>query len=180
VPVVAVGGQPQDVGQADQREQLAAQPVHRGAADLLDRGRRLPGVQRDELLEADLRDRVAVAGALDGQRGDDRERQRDAQPADGARPGTDSTSMVPPIDSMLVLTTSMPTPRPETLVTAEAVEKPGRKTAAGRPAGSSGGGRAAVITPRSTPWRPPGPVDPGAVVGDLHHDLTALVAGPAA
>ena len=42
-------------------------------------------------------------------------------------PASDSTSIVPPMASMLVLTTSMPTPRPETLVTAAAVEKPGRK-----------------------------------------------------
>ena len=37
------------------------------------------------------------------------------------------TSIVPPIFSMFVFTTSMPTPRPETFVTAAAVEKPGRK-----------------------------------------------------
>ena len=42
-------------------------------------------------------------------------------------PGLDCTSTVPPILSMLVFTTSMPTPRPETLVTLSAVEKPGRK-----------------------------------------------------
>jgi hypothetical protein len=42
-------------------------------------------------------------------------------------PGFDCTSTVPPIFSMLVLTTSMPTPRPETLVTFSAVENPGRK-----------------------------------------------------
>jgi hypothetical protein len=42
-------------------------------------------------------------------------------------PGTDFTSMVPPIWSMLVRTTSMPTPRPDTLVTFAAVEKPGAK-----------------------------------------------------
>ena len=35
---------------------------------------------------------------------------------------------MPPIRSMLVLTTSMPTPRPETLVTEAAVEKPGNNT----------------------------------------------------
>jgi len=40
-------------------------------------------------------------------------------------PATDFTSMVPPIWSILVRTTSMPTPRPDTLVTAAAVEKPG-------------------------------------------------------
>ena len=42
-------------------------------------------------------------------------------------PATDLMSMVPPIWSILVRTTSMPTPRPETLVTAAAVEKPGAK-----------------------------------------------------
>ena len=42
-------------------------------------------------------------------------------------PATDLMSMVPPIWSILVRTTSMPTPRPETEVTAAAVEKPGRK-----------------------------------------------------
>jgi hypothetical protein len=42
-------------------------------------------------------------------------------------PDTDLTSMVPPIWSILVRTTSMPTPRPETEVTAAAVEKPGAK-----------------------------------------------------
>ena len=41
--------------------------------------------------------------------------------------GTDFTSMVPPIWSILVRTTSMPTPRPDTLVTLAAVEKPGAK-----------------------------------------------------
>ena len=35
--------------------------------------------------------------------------------------------MVPPIFSMLVFTTSMPTPRPDTAVTTAAVEKPARK-----------------------------------------------------
>ena len=43
------------------------------------------------------------------------------------RPGRLSMSTVPPIFSMLVRTTSMPTPRPEKCVTWSAVEKPGRK-----------------------------------------------------
>ena len=42
-------------------------------------------------------------------------------------PATDLISMVPPIWSILVRTTSMPTPRPETEVMAAAVEKPGAK-----------------------------------------------------
>ena len=40
-------------------------------------------------------------------------------------PWADLISIVPPIFSMLVFTTSMPTPRPDTLVTLAAVEKPG-------------------------------------------------------
>ncbi len=42
-------------------------------------------------------------------------------------PNTDLTSMTPPIWSILARTTSMPTPRPDTLVTLDAVEKPGMK-----------------------------------------------------
>jgi hypothetical protein len=42
-------------------------------------------------------------------------------------PRTLFISTVPPIFSMLVRTTSMPTPRPETLVTVVAVEKPALK-----------------------------------------------------
>ena len=42
-------------------------------------------------------------------------------------PGLDCRSTVPPIFSMFVFTTSSPTPRPETLVTFSAVEKPARK-----------------------------------------------------
>lgn len=42
-------------------------------------------------------------------------------------PNSLDTSMTPPIFSMFVFTTSMPTPRPETLVTAAAVEKPALK-----------------------------------------------------
>ncbi|GJE61227.1 hypothetical protein MPOCJGCO_3348 [Methylobacterium trifolii] len=43
------------------------------------------------------------------------------------RPSCVLMSMTPPMVSMLVLTTSMPTPRPETEVTALAVEKPASK-----------------------------------------------------
>ena len=42
-------------------------------------------------------------------------------------PAMESSSIVPPIFSTLVFTTSMPTPRPETLVTVAAVDKPGLK-----------------------------------------------------
>ena len=87
VAVVPLGGQAEDVGEPDQGEQLAAQPVDLRAADLLDGVGGLLGVQADQLLQADLRDGVAVAGALDGQRRDDRQGQRDPQPADGAAAG---------------------------------------------------------------------------------------------
>ncbi len=42
-------------------------------------------------------------------------------------PGTLCSAMLPPMRSMLVFTTSMPTPRPDTAVTLAAVEKPGRR-----------------------------------------------------
>ena len=42
-------------------------------------------------------------------------------------PGREFRSTVPPMRSMFVRTTSMPTPRPDTFVTWAAVEKPGRK-----------------------------------------------------
>lgn len=42
-------------------------------------------------------------------------------------PELDFTSTVPPICSILLRTTSIPTPRPEMLVTFEAVEKPAAK-----------------------------------------------------
>ena len=43
------------------------------------------------------------------------------------RPRSEAMSTAPPMSSMLVLTTSMPTPRPDTEVIAFAVEKPGWK-----------------------------------------------------
>jgi hypothetical protein len=42
-------------------------------------------------------------------------------------PGTEETSSVPPIFSMFVLTTSIATPRPDTLLMCRAVERPGAK-----------------------------------------------------
>ncbi len=42
-------------------------------------------------------------------------------------PGLLCTSIAPPMRSIFARTTSMPTPRPETAVTAGAVEKPARK-----------------------------------------------------
>ena len=69
-------------------------------------------------------------------------------------PATDLMSMVPPIWSILVRTTSMPTPRPETEVTAAAVEKPGAKMNLWIWASVIFSSSASVTRPF---WRPPWP-----------------------
>ena len=75
-----------------------------------------------------LRNGEALAAGLDDERRHDRERQRDFDGEGGCRRRrTDFRSTVPPICSILLRTTSMPTPRPEMLVTFAAVEKPGMK-----------------------------------------------------
>src|SRR5664279_2131799 len=48
------------------------------------------------------------------------------------RPKVDCTSTTPPMDSTLVRTTSIPTPRPDTFVTVSAVENPGRNRSCSR------------------------------------------------
>jgi hypothetical protein len=69
-------------------------------------------------------------------------------------PRVDSTSTEPPMRSMLVFTTSIPTPRPDTLVTFWAVEKPGWKTSIITSRGSSWVACSAVTMPRATAvWR---------------------------
>ena len=125
--VVPLGGQAQHVGEADQRSSSPRRPVDLRAADLLDGVDGLLGVEADQLLQADLRDGVAVAahstvsaGTIASVSG---MRSRQTVPL----PASDSTSMVPPMASMLVLTTSMPTPRPETLVTAAAGGEAGQE-----------------------------------------------------
>ena len=64
-------------------------------------------------------------------------------------PARESISTLPPIFSTLVRTTSMPTPRPLTLVTAAAVEKPGRKISCSSSRSPSCAARSGVISPRS-------------------------------
>lgn len=64
-------------------------------------------------------------------------------------PGTLWMSIVPPIASMLVRTTSMPTPRPETLVTWAAVENPGSKMNCRTRSGDSAAASAADTRPRA-------------------------------
>ncbi len=87
-------------------------------------------------------------------------------------------STVPPIFSMLVLTTSMPTPRPEMLLTCSAVEKPGGKgqvqeLALRHARGMLGGDHAFGDGLGLQLFGG----DAGAVVGDLDVDLAALVEG---
>ena len=111
--------------QRDQRQVLAAHLDHAAlAGDLLDVGR-APA--------AATRPRSPAAGCRS------RRRQRIDMPSRIAsvsgseirivvpKPSAERMSTVPPSAVMLRLTTSMPTPRPETSVTMSAVEKPGAK-----------------------------------------------------
>src|SRR6185437_5987824 len=112
----------QDVPQVDQRQELVAQPQHRRVLDAFDamlartssstescgKAKRSPA---DSTINADTI--ASVSGIL----------MVNLTPA----PATERRSTVPPICSILLRTTSMPTPRPEILVTRSAVEKPGAK-----------------------------------------------------
>ena len=66
------------------------------------------------------------------------------------RPATLWMSTVPLIASMFVRTTSMPTPRPETLVTWAAVEKPGSKMNCSTRSSGSVAAWSALTSPRAT------------------------------
>ena len=93
-------------------------------------------------------------------------------------PGRLKTSTTPPIFSIWDLTTSMPTPRPETLVTVWAVENPGWKIrfSASRSLSFSAcsGRRRPFSTAFCFDLRD---VDPGAVIADFDVDLPAFVIG---
>ena len=93
-------------------------------------------------------------------------------------PATDLMSMVPPIWSILVRTTSMPTPRPETEVTAAAVEKPGAKMNLWIWASVIFSSSASLTRPfcECLGLDPLG-VETAAVVGDADDDVAALVIG---
>ncbi|MNE06566.1 hypothetical protein D3C80_991580 [compost metagenome] len=65
-------------------------------------------------------------------------------------PSTEVSSTAPPMASILVRTTSMPTPRPDTAVTEAAVEKPGRKISWRASASLMVAAWAGVISPAST------------------------------
>ncbi len=73
--------------EVDQRQQVAAQTVHRRAVDLLDAALGLLAFQADQLQQADLRDGIAVAAAGDGQGRDDGQGQGDLHLHRGAAPG---------------------------------------------------------------------------------------------
>ena len=90
-----------------------------------------------------LADRTMSAGMIASVRGT---RTRTVVPS----PGRLWMSTVPPIASMLVFTTSIPTPRPETLVTAAAVEKPGSKMNCNTRSSGSAAASSAATSPRAT------------------------------
>ena len=69
-------------------------------------------------------------------------------------PSTEAMSMTPPSLVMLVLTTSMPTPRPDRLLTSAAVEKPGANTSRTRLLSGIAAISSSVIMPFSTAFRP--------------------------
>ena len=93
-------------------------------------------------------------------------------------PSTDLTSMVPPISSILARTTSMPMPRPETLVIFWAVEKPGSKMKRWICASDIFSICASLARPRAIAVALIRSVlKPGAVVGNLDHDVAAFMAG---
>ena len=93
-------------------------------------------------------------------------------------PARESISTLPPIFSTLVRTTSMPTPRPLTLVTCAAVEKPGRKMScsSSRSASSAArSGRDEAALDGLGAHLVDG--DAGAIVGDFDDDVAAFLQG---
>ena len=73
--------------QVDQGQQVAPQPVHRRPVNLLDAALGLLAFEPDQLQQADLGDRVAVAADGDRQGRDDGQRERDLHLDGGAPPG---------------------------------------------------------------------------------------------
>src|SRR5205085_1171819 len=61
--------------EVNQRQQVAAQPIHGDAVNLLDAQAGLAFFQANQFQEADLGNGVTVAGAGDDQRGNDGQRQ---------------------------------------------------------------------------------------------------------
>ena len=127
--VSCVGGvaEPQQLAQIDQRQQLVAQPQDRRVLDALDAVLACPPRTRTSSI-------TATCGMAKRSPADSTISAETMASVSGILmvktvpcPGTDFTSMVPPIWSILLCTTSMPTPRPEMLVTSSAVDKPARE-----------------------------------------------------
>ena len=124
--VAVVVAEPQRFIQMNERQQLVAQPQHRRVLDPLD-AVLAAAAGAHQFEHGELRDGEALAAGLDDQRRDDGKRQRDLDGEVVPAPGTDFRSTVPPICSILLRTTSMPTPRPEMLVIWAAVRETRRE-----------------------------------------------------
>ena len=164
--------------QVHQRQQLVAQPQHRGVLDALDA---VLGIGA----RAHQFDHRRAAGSQSGRRRLPRSAPRRSPSVSGIlmvteepSPATDLMSMVPPIWSILVRTTSMPTPRPETEVTAAAVEKPGAKMNLWIWASVIFSSSASVTRPFCDRLGlDPLGVEAAAIVGDADDDVAAFMIG---
>ena len=130
------------------------------------------------------RDAEGLARGLDHQRLDDRQGDRQGDRESACRgPARDATSMMPESLAMLVLTTSMPTPRPDSSRRlSRGCEKPGRKIrlmASGRVACRAASSRADDAAATARVADPP-PVHAAAVVLDLDDHAVALLEGRSA
>ena len=159
-------------------KQAAAPAIDRGAVHILDVLSGGISFQPNQFQQAHLRNHEPFAAACDYQARNDGQRERNPDLDGGAFAGRLKTSTTPPIFSMWDLTTSMPTPRPEILVTVCAVENPGRKI---RLSASRSLSLLRLFRPeQSFLYRlllDPRDIDPRAVVADLDVDLAAFVKG---
>src|SRR5262249_23311989 len=176
---VAVGLDLEHRAELHQGEQALPVAVDQHAVNTLDALAGLLPLDADQLDDADLRDRVAVAGAGDDQDLDDRQRQGDANPhrgplADGAVDvhGAADLLDVGPDD---VHADAAPGQGGHRLGRREpGPEDQAQQRLRAHPAGLLGGDEALLDGPLLDPFR----VDAGAVVADLGVDLAALVVGP--
>src|SRR5262249_49400525 len=149
------------------------------AVDALDPPADLLPLDADQLDDADLRDRVAVAGAADDQHLDDRQRQRDADPRRG--PQADGALQVDRAADLLdvglhhVHADAAPREGRHGLGRREArQEDQAHERVGAHPGGLLGGEQALLQGPVLDPLG----VDAAAVVADLDVDLPAFVVGP--
>ena len=116
-----------DLSEIDEREQSATQTIHRGPVDLLDRAARVRPLESHELCQVHPGNRESLRAPCTRSAGMIARVSGILILSVVPDPGRFTRSRVPPIFSILVRTTSIPTPRPETLVTFAAVENPGAK-----------------------------------------------------